>query len=214
MNKELNSSEINNEEAVKGIYNFILEEMKQNKSKKEITEKIIKTGVERSDAVKIVNTVYDEIKIAIEKEQFTSESIIPALVGGLIAAVVGGVVWGGIVNISGYEIGYMAWGIGLLCGLSVSFFTKGKKGNPLQIIAVLSSILGILIGKYFYFYHVLKEVVMEEYGVKILSIFSNEVIEFFMENIFSMVDFFDIIWVVLAIVTAWKMLRISGVKFD
>ena len=39
-----------------------------------------------------------------------SGSLFPAVVAGLVAAIVGGVVWGLIVKISDYEVGIVAWG--------------------------------------------------------------------------------------------------------
>ncbi len=61
-------------------------------------------------------------------------AILPALIGGGLAAVVGGGLWGLIVSLTGYVIGYMALGIGLLCGYAVVLFSRGGKGMPLQVV--------------------------------------------------------------------------------
>jgi hypothetical protein len=69
----------------------------------------------------------------------------------------------------------MAWGIGLLSGFAVMFAARGKKGLPLQVIAVLSSIAGIVIGKYGTFFYWVRESIREEYGAEAaadLSVFS------------------------------------------
>ena len=47
--------------------------------------------------------------------------LIMGLVGGVLAASVGGVLWGLIVKWTEYEIGYMAVGLGLLCGFGVLY---------------------------------------------------------------------------------------------
>ena len=60
----------------------------------------------------------------------------------------GGVVWGLIVKFSDYEVGIVAWGIGFIAGTAVVFATRGGKGPHLQVIAVVSALLGILLGKY------------------------------------------------------------------
>ncbi|MFC1718371.1 hypothetical protein ACFL6S_32245 [Candidatus Poribacteria bacterium] len=109
----------------------------------------------------------------------------------------------------------MAWIIGLLSGFTVLLSSKGRRGTPLQVIAVLSSVLGIIIGKYITFFHFLKELLTEELGAEVassISIFSKRVIQVFMEGIGSMVRGYDIIWVVLAVITAWKIPKGLGVK--
>lgn len=213
MQEDSNNSTINPEDTIKEVFNFIVGEIKQGKSKKEITEKLIEIGINRSNAIKIVETTYDEVQLAVEREKFTTESIIPSLFGGFMAAIIGGIVWGLIVKFTGYEVGYMALGIGALSGVAVLLFAKGKRGIPLQVIAVLSSIFGIIVGKYFYFYYILKEVLLDEYGLEILSIFSSEVMNFFIESIGEMADPFDILWLILAIAAAWTIPRNSGIKF-
>lgn len=109
----------------------------------------------------------------------------------------------------------MAWGMGWLTGFAVILFSKGKKGVPLQIISVLSSISGIVIGKYFIFYHYLKDAVVKQYGREIASyitISRKEVIQDFIEGIGSMVSGFDILWIVLAVITAWKIPKGIDIK--
>ncbi|OGY58777.1 MAG: hypothetical protein A3H06_01870 [Candidatus Colwellbacteria bacterium RIFCSPLOWO2_12_FULL_44_13] len=136
----------------------------------------------------------------------------PALFGGLGAGIVGGVLWGLIVSWTGYELGYAAWGLGLLVGFTVVFTAKGARGLPFQIIASISSILGILIGKYFAFVSIFKDVAETELGVEIaqaVSAFSIAMIRVFVENITTILGGYDILWVVLAVVTAWRM---TGVR--
>ena len=77
-----------------------------------------------------------------------SSSLLPALGAGLVAAIVGGVIWGLIVKISDYEVGIIAWGIGFVAGTAVVFASRGAKGQRLQVIAVVSALVGVLLGKY------------------------------------------------------------------
>ncbi len=78
------------------------------------------------------------------------------LAAGLVAAVVGGVVWGLIVKWTDYEVGFVAWGIGFLVGLAVVTAAR-TRGLVLQVVAVLCALLGILIGKYLSFVWALQE---------------------------------------------------------
>jgi hypothetical protein len=59
-----------------------------------------------------------------------SSSLLPAIGAGLVAALVGGIVWGLIVKISDYEVGFVAWGIGFIAGTAVVLSSRGAKGPP------------------------------------------------------------------------------------
>lgn len=69
------------------------------------------------------------------------------IIGGAIFGVVGAVVWGAIAYFTGYEIGWIAWGVGGLVGLGCAWGNKGG-GNLLGCIAVVITVLSILAGKY------------------------------------------------------------------
>lgn len=204
-------------EALEELYAFVVEQMKAGDDKSTISQKLVETGIDEADATQLVETIHTQVVKTAEEEQFTASSLVPAMIGGGLAAVVGGGIWGVIVIATGYVIGYMALGIGIICGFAVVLCSKGRKGIPLQVIAVLSSVLGIFIGKYFTFYHYLKEMVAKEYGAEVASniaIFSENAIQFFIENIASMVSGFDIVWVVLAVITAWRIPRGIGIKIS
>lgn len=140
-------------------------------------------------------------------------AIMPAILGAGLAAAAGGALWGLIVFLTGYVIGYMALGIGLLSGFGVLLFTGRQRGTPLQVIAVGGSILGIVIGKYTTFFHFLKKAVASHHGdvaAANVSLFSERTVQVFAQNIGSMVSGFDILWVLLAVVTAWKIPKANG----
>jgi len=203
------------EEAVNKLYAFVIEQMKVGADKSAISQKLVEMGVDKGDAIELVESIYAQVLKTVEEEQFTGSSIMPALVGGGLGAVIGGVIWGLIVIGTGYVIGFMAWGIGLLSGFAVVLFSKGRRGTPLQIIAVLSSVLGIAVGKYVTFFHFFKEAILKKYGAEIasnVSIFSEEVIYIFIDGIGSMVSGFDILWVILAVITAWRIPKGIGIK--
>jgi hypothetical protein len=174
------------QEAIKKLYAFVIKEMKAGSDKAAITKKLVKMGIDKSDAPHLVETIHAQIEKSTKEAQFTSSSFMPTLLGGVLAAVAGGVIWGLIVIATEHEIGFMAWGLGGLCGFAVLLFSRGKRGTPIQVIAVLSSVLGILIGKYFTFFYYLKEAITKEHGAEIasnISIFSQKVVQFFFANI-------------------------------
>ena len=132
-----------------------------------------------------------------------SGSLLPALGAGLVAAIVGGVVWGLIVKISDYEVGVVAWGIGFIAGTAVVLATRGAKGPRLQVIAVVSALVGILLGKYLSYAFVLQEAADAE-GVSI-GLLSGDMFRFFREDLEDVFGLFDLLWVGLAVFTAWRI---------
>jgi hypothetical protein len=197
------------------IKTLIAERLNKGKQKMEVVDELVHSGMTHQESMQIVEQIYYELKKTVREEEFSGDVLVPALLGGLIAAVIGGAVWGGIVIWTGYEIGYVAWGVGLLCGMGVVMLSQGKRGMPLQLIAVVSSVLGILIGKYMAFFDAVKAVVIQDQGAEAaeaMSMFSLGGIQFFAENITSLASGFDALWMVLAVYTAWSIPKASGLK--
>jgi hypothetical protein len=133
---------------------------------------------------------------------------LPALLAGIVAAVVGGVAWGLIVKWSDYEIGFAAWGIGFLTGIAVLTATRGVRGLPFQAIAVGCALLGILIGKYLAFVWVIQEVADEQTGgAASFPIFSSDTVDLFLDELGLVFDWIDLLWVGFAVYTAWRALQ-------
>ncbi len=134
-----------------------------------------------------------------------SRPLAVAVLAGLVAAVVGGVAWGLIVKWTDYEVGIVAWGIGLLSGAAVALAAGRARGPVLQGIAVASALVGILLGKYLSYAFVLQEQAKEA-GVE-LGLFSTEIRDFFREDLGSVFGLFDVLFVGLAVYTAWRALQ-------
>jgi hypothetical protein len=127
-----------------------------------------------------------------------------ALLAGLVAAVVGGVVWGFVVKLSDYEVGIVAWGIGLLVGVAVAAVARAR-GPVLQAIAVVCALAGILLGKYLS-YALIAQEDLETVGVDI-GLFSSDMWSFFREDLDFVFGWFDLLWIGLAVYTAWRALQ-------
>lgn len=73
------------------------------------------------------------------------------LIGGLIGGLVGAAVWVAIGYYANAEVGYVAWGIGLLVGLGVRFAaaSDGEEPSPVQgVLAAGIALVAILGAKY------------------------------------------------------------------
>src|SRR4030043_462696 len=90
-------------EAIEKLYAFIIKQMKAGSDKSVITQKLVEMGINKSDASHLVETVHTQIVKATKETEFTSSLLLPALLGGVLAAVVGGVIWGLIVIVTNYE---------------------------------------------------------------------------------------------------------------
>lgn len=134
-------------------------------------------------------------------------TLLKAVVAGLGAAVAGGIVWGLIVKWSEYEVGFVAWGIGFLAGIAVLTATGGRRGVPLQAIAIVCALVGIVIGKYLSYAWVLQQVADEQTGGLVeVSVFSRDTVDFFREDLGEVFGWIDLLWVALAVITAWRVL--------
>lgn len=121
----------------------------------------------------------------------------PTLIVGVLVAIISAAIWALIGIIFNYELGVIAWAIGGLAGYAV-FLVAQENVNPVhQIIAVIASLVGILLGKYSAFAYT--------YGRDgIASIFNGDHVTLFIDNIGLFFGGFDIVFVILAVVTAWQ----------
>jgi len=193
---------------LQGLHDFVLKEMRSGTHKLLIAQKLVEMGVDRTEAPQLVDTLHGSILNQARREQVRTASLLPAILGGGVAALVGGAVWALIVTMTGYVIGYMAWGVGLLAGFAVVYSAGGRRGVSLQLLAVGASLLGIALGKYFTFYYLLKQAVANRQGAEVaaqIPVISKGLILFFVTMLPKMLSPFDLLWVLLAVVSAWSI---------
>jgi hypothetical protein len=143
----------------------------------------------------------------VSEDRSAASVYVPAILAGIAAAIVGGVVWGLIVKSTDYEVGFVAWGIGFLAAMAILFATRGRRGLPLQLIAIVCALLGIAIGKYLSFAWVLSDFAQEQTGGAVdIPVFSRDTIDLFFDELGGVFDWIDLLWAGLAVFTAWKTL--------
>lgn len=161
-----------------------------------------------AEAEKAFGANSDVAGLSAEQAAPPAGALVRAVIGGILASIAGGAAWAAVVILSGYEIGYAAIGVGALSGTAVVFLSGGGRGTTFQALAVLSSVLGVAVGKYGGYFYFLKEAVGEEYGMETaatVKIFSPGVLKAFMMDAGSILGGYDILWVILAVITAWKI---------
>jgi hypothetical protein len=193
---------------------FTVLRLRAGGTRQTIVAELEAAGVDRVQATNVVHEVIQQIRAVQEKERISANAIVRGLVAGIVAAFVGGAVWAVIVVVSNYEIGVMATGIGLLAGFATVRFA-GAKGLPLQVIAVGSALLGILVGKYLTFFAIVRQLVTEDYGTVAASQvmpFDPQVIQAFIDSLGEFASPYDLLWIVLAVVAAWRIPKALGFR--
>ncbi len=180
-----------------------------------IAQQLVTMGMEPAASGQLVDQVSADVIRAARQQQPTASSALVGLLGGAVAAVLGGVAWGLVVTRINFEIGYMAWGLGWLAGFSVVLFARGKKGTALQLIAVVASVAGITVGKYIMFAEAMRQVVLERLGAETaarVTVLSATVLKFFVNSLPKLLSPYDALWIVLAVLTAWRIPKSLGIK--
>jgi hypothetical protein len=87
--------------------------------------------------------------------------IVPGILGGLVAGVVGMFAWYFLIKVTGCEIGYAAWGLGALVGVATA--KLARHGSPITgIAAALIAGVAIIGGQYFAFRAAINEYVEKQ----------------------------------------------------
>lgn len=180
----------------------------EGKSQLETADALVKGGAARTDARHHTEISYRKIAAELDAEAPIPSSLPRAIAGGLTAAIAAGIVWGLIVWQTGYEIGFAAWGVGLLAGYAVLLTTGGRKSRVLQVIAVVSSLLGILIGKYLTIFFVARDQLNGDLGI-----LDPGLIEYIRANPRDVFSLIDLVFAGFAIYTAWNMLEPTRTAF-
>lgn len=114
-------------------------------------QNITSTAVETTDAAAAIQLMTSSNPLAQEKIDTymdglrKEENLLMGLLLGFAAAMVGAVLWGVITVATGYQIGYMALGVGLMVGFAVRLGGKGL-GQIFGIGGAVLALLGCVMG--------------------------------------------------------------------
>ena len=87
------------------------------------------------------------------KAETQNPNIVMALILGSVAGVVAGVIWYFFSILTGYQIGYIAIGVGFIIGWAVIFGSGQKRGAALQIMSAAITLVTLFIAEYFMTLH-------------------------------------------------------------
>jgi len=137
--------------------------------------------------------------------------LLTGLVGGVIGAALGGIIWVAIAVASNYEVPFMALLVGACAGGGVLLLSFGQRGIPFRILAVLIALLGIVLSKYLtavWFVNFEGQTLNGDLiGRFIRTALQPEYIQGFFQNIGTFFhDPYDFAWLALAALGAWAIL--------
>lgn len=81
----------------------------------------------------------------LDQPQEEKSSLVLGIIAGLLAAIIAGIVWAIITELTHFQIGWMAIGVGILVGFAVRFAGQGSSiayGVTGAILALLGCLLG------------------------------------------------------------------------
>jgi hypothetical protein len=188
---------------------FVIAQIKEGKLLPEVVDKLIEMGIEETAARPFATKLFSENAGLADSAQFkrslNMSVLLPAVAASGGAGVLGGVLWGLVIVFTGMEIKILAWGLGALCGFAALWAGRQIRGPVLQATAMLSTLVGIFLGKYIGFYNYFREAVEEEGGVQ-ASFFSSEFFAFFLKNFILLFGGkAGVVFFCLALATAWKI---------
>jgi hypothetical protein len=179
-------------------------ELERNGIDREQARWLVDSAYGHADAV---DTAEPQPERAVASEPYSAAVLPRALLAGLLAAVAGGVGWTIQVALTDYEVGLVAWAIGGLAGFAVALAAGTRRGTPLQAIAVASALLGILLGKYGTFAYAIREGVGAIDPGSVRAYWDADLIDLFFDELGEVFGLFDVLWIGLAVFTAWRMLQ-------
>ncbi len=195
------------------LHAWVVHQLAAGSEVPDIQQALVEQGLSRSRAAYLVEHTQASLQQAAAAEQISGRSLVLGALGGLAAAAVGAAIWAWLTVATDSEFGAVAWGIGGLCGFAVMLLAKPARGRALQVVAVLASVLGIVGGKYGTFYMLAKEYAAQEAGAEAaaeIQLLSPELISMFFGSIAEWFSAFDLLWVGLAVITAWGIPKSGG----
>lgn len=127
-----------------------------------------------------------------------------SLLGGLVGAAVGGVVWWAVTLYSGYNLGIVAIIIGVAAAKGITFCNGGKRSLALQILAVVLTAISF----FYAIYLVTRSFILMESPQEYVEVFTLlPHPQVFLTLIMETSDIMTFVFLGIALWTAWSMMK-------
>ena len=84
----------------------------------------------------------------LQSRLLSEQNLLLGIVGGFVATLIGAAIWAAVTLATGYQIGWMAVGVGFLVGLAVRLLGKGIT-PAFGLVGAVGALLGCLLGNLF-----------------------------------------------------------------
>ena len=139
----------------------------------------------------------------VANEKASEKDIPMALLGGLVGSIIGASLWALVALISGYQVGFVAIGVGFFAGHGVAMAVSKRKAFFLQIISAIFATFGILLGM------MVTSVceVVKYYSAKNFNIsyFNSDLWLQVLKNLPKDFNFFSCLFIVIALFYSWRI---------
>jgi hypothetical protein len=134
----------------------------------------------------------------------TQGSLVPALLAGAVAALVGGLIWAGAVIATRYDIGFLAWFVGAATGGTVFRIFGAPVRGAARVATGLIAAGAIVVGKYVIFVHDVRKAfgrLLAEQGLSV-GYLDTRLMSIFVHHFGSIVRPIYGLWILIAFVAA------------
>lgn len=131
-------------------------------------------------------SLYEDTSLSYKLEMREKQNIYKGILGGSVAAIVGAILWAFIAEMTGYQIGWMAVGVGFLVGYGMRIMGKGID-DVFGVVGAILALSGCLGGNIL----TIAYSISNRHGIPILSVISQMKVQALiniMEKTFSPMD--------------------------
>lgn len=133
-----------------------------------------------------------------------SPRVAPAIAAGIVAAIAATAAWYFIVALSGWQIGLLAVGVGLVVGLAMRWAAGGVGGLSLQIPAVVLTLLSMFVAEFYVARKFIGDFFVSQGETEPLALFIpvSDMVSLVVETVKE--DPVTLLFWVIAVVAAWR----------
>ncbi|WP_291721647.1 hypothetical protein [Bernardetia sp.] len=131
------------------------------------------------------------------------------VLGGIGGAIIGAALWAVVTVATGWQIGYMAIGVGILVGFAVRFLGKGVD-MPFSIIGAVFALVGCALGNFLAMYGISAK----EFSVGYFEVFGLVDFSVGVDSFISNIRPMDLLFYGIAIYEGFKFAKISPTEED
>ena len=146
-----------------------------------------------------MNTEASQVQ-AVTRQLKSEQDLGRACVAGLLAAIVGALVWGAIGIATGYEVRFMSIGVGMLVGYAVRLAGKGVSGSY-GVVGVAATVLGCLLGNLLS----VAGIISGEQGLTVVGVLSQLDYELALELMMAFYQPLDSLFYGIALVQGYRL---------